>query len=156
MYKIYIVLLIIILILVIGNIFITREGFFQGEIPSATIESLKIREDNCVFDEENKNDDCNKGITEDGNEFKIHNICPLNPKCLGVCVNDFTWTEENIAQISKKYNIDTSRYKVGDLKKKNDKKLEAVFQSSRCMECVKNFYPGIELMQSVVDCDYIK
>ena len=154
MYKIYIVLLIIILILLIGNIFITREGFFQEPLPSTSASGIRV--DNCVFDEEGKDDDCNKGITNDGHEFKIHDVCPLNPKCLGVCVNDFTWTEENKAELSQKYNIDTSSFDLGDLKNKNDKKLKAIFQSSRCMECIKNFYPGISLMQSVVDCDYIK
>jgi hypothetical protein len=151
MYKIYIVLFIIILILLLGNMFITREGFF-----SQTTSVSNIRFDNCVFDEEKKDDDCNKGITANGHEFKIHNVCPLNPKCLGVCVNDFTWTEENIAELSKKYNIDTSSFKLGELKNEDDLKLKAIFQSSRCMECVKNFYQGISLMQSVVDCDYIK
>ena len=151
MYKIYIVLIIIILILLLGNIFITREGFF-----STTTSASNIRVDDCVFDETEKDDDCNKGITSNGHEFKIHNVCPLNPKCLGICVNDFTWTEENIAELSNKFNIDTSSFKVGELKNKDDLKLQAIFQSSRCMECVKNFYQGISLMQSVVDCDYIK
>ena len=92
-----------ILILVIGNLFITREGFFDGNnaenTPGVTTSAESLREDNCVFDRDSADKDCNKGTTDDGNEFKIHNVCPFDPRCLGTCVNDFTWTDENKAQL---------------------------------------------------------
>ena len=139
MYKVYILLLIVIIILVLGNFFITREGF--GVTSSST-------DDECTFSTGQVDDDCNKIVTEDGDEFKVHNVCPLNPTCLGICINDFTWTDENKAYINS-YNTD---YVVGGLKS-NGEKLKAVFKSSRCMECIKNFHTGVSLLNDNVGCN---
>ena len=93
MYKVYILLVIVILILILGNMFITREGFYQSEGDDGG--TTAVVQEECTFEEEQTENDCNKVVTEQRDEFLIHNVCPLNPKCLGVCINDFTWTEEN-------------------------------------------------------------
>jgi hypothetical protein len=154
MYKVYVLLLVVILIIIIGNMFITREGFYQegnndnGEddvVPSTQSDT----EIECTFETRQVKDDCNKIVTNDKDEFTVHNVCPLNPKCLGTCVNDFTWTKENKQELGM---FDKPRYKIGHLKS-NDEKLKALFKSSRCMECIKNFYTGIELIHSNVGCE---
>lgn len=156
MYRIYILLVVVVLIIIIGNIFITREGFYQagdGE-DEETAEEEEVTEQveqECTFTTEQVENDCNKIVTDDRDEFEVHNVCPLNPMCLGICVNDFTWTEENKAALGQ---FDKDRYKVGELKS-NDEKLKAIFKSSRCMECVKNFYTGAELMHSTVGCERV-
>lgn len=154
MYKVYVLLLIVLLILIIGNIFITREGFYNDEPTISSSSSQTETEIECSFETKQVENDCNKITTENNDEFLVHNVCPLNPKCLGICVNDFTWTEENKKALGI---FDKSSYRVGDLKIQNEQhnsKLKALFKSSRCMECIKNFYSGIKLINSNVGCEY--
>ena len=155
MYRIYILIIVVVLIIIIGNIFITREGFYQaGNEDDGAADDEEVTEQveqECVFTTEQVENDCNKIVTDDGDEFEVHNVCPLNPSCLGICVNDFTWTEENKAALGQ---FDRNSYRVGELKS-NDEKLKAIFKSSRCMECVKNFYTGSELIHSTVGCERV-
>jgi hypothetical protein len=140
MYKVYILLLIVILIIVLGNLFITREGF--------GVTSSISQPDECTFTTDQVDSECNKIVTEVGDEFKVHNVCPLNPKCVGTCINDFTWTADNKIQLGQ---FDKHRYNVGELKS-NSPKFKAIFKSSRCMECIKNFHTGVRLMNDNSQC----
>ena len=72
MYKVYVLLLIVLLILIIGNIFITREGFFQDDtvVPSPSNQT----EIECTFETNQVENDCNKIVTENNDEFLVHNV----------------------------------------------------------------------------------
>ena len=69
----------------------------------------------------------------------IHTVCPYNPKCLGICLNDFVWTKENIEDLKQGSSSipEEALPQPNTLKNKDAKHL---IVSSRCMECVKNFY----------------
>ena len=148
MYKIYILIFTVIIILIIGNMCITREGFYQTTTTSAQNE---FEFEECKIIEVDDDKDCNK-IEADNTEFLVHNVCPVDPKCLGICVNNFTWTEENKNALGF---FDRDSFKLGELKS-NDDKIKALLMSSRCGECIKNFYSGINLLQSNVGCPIIE
>ena len=50
-------------------------------------------------------DDCDPDVTEDSvielmmlkihGSYLVHNVCPKDPSCIGICINDHTWTSVN-------------------------------------------------------------
>jgi hypothetical protein len=138
MNKLVIVLIIVIIILLIGNFYITREGFFS----EATTASLYV-------------DDCDPKVTEDSNcnriddaenpmgSYLVHNVCPKDPSCIGICINDHTWTSVN-----KPLNYDNS--KIGSLK---NNEFSHLITSSRCTECIKNFHQILKLIKESKTCN---
>ena len=65
---------------------------------------------------EDKENDKNCNYIEDkvnNNSFYVHNVCPKDPRCLGICINDHTWTDAN------KRPLNYLNAKTGDLKKPN-------------------------------------
>ena len=133
MYKTIVILIIVLLILILGNIFITREGFQTSSVAS---------DNECSFDDEERDSDCNK-IEDSANDssFSVHNVCPNDPRCLGVCINDHTWTDAN------KRSVGYVNANTGDLK---NPEYAHLISSSRCGECIKNFY---EITRLILDKD---
>jgi len=72
------------------------------------------------------------GINSD--QFKI--VCPSNPDCVGKCINMFTWTDNSDAGIP---------VNSGTLKDENYKDY---YFSTRCNECIDNFYNGMLLLHT--------
>ena len=139
MYKISIVVLIVIIILIIGNIFISREGFFSEPTqPNLFIPS-------CNMNIPDRTNDCNI-IETDSGAYRVNNVCPDDPRCLGICVNDHTWTTKNKQQLG---SFDSSLNELGALKNPEQSHLIA---SSRCLECVKNFYFIADLIANSKNC----
>ena len=87
--------------------------------------------------------DCNKiTITNDGNkiELPINKVCPTDPNCVQVCINDHTWiNKDGLNNNTKGFGEQVS----GSLKNANDTHL---LTSSGCMQCIKNFYPIVNLI----------
>ena len=90
-------------------------------------------------------DDCSVIQTETGS-FLVHNVCPSDPKCLGICVNDHTWTTKNKDALG---NLDSRLNEVGNLKNPDQSHLVS---SSRCMECIKNFYFIVDIINNSKNC----
>lgn len=126
MYKISIVILIVIIILLISNIFISSEGFSQPTEPVKFIPS-------CNMSIPDRTSDCSIIETESG-AYRVNNVCPEDPRCLGICINDHTWTVKNKQELG---SFDSPLNELGNLKNEEQSHL---VQSSRCLECVKNFY----------------
>ena len=135
MYKTIVILIIVFLILILGNIFITREGF----------KTTRVSSSECSFEDDTGDSDCNR-IEDDtnNNSFSVHNVCPNDPRCLGVCINDHTWTEAN------KRDIGYVNANVGELK---NPEFSHLISSSRCGECVKNFYEIAQLILDKQQCN---
>ena len=134
MYKIITILVIVVLILLIGNIFITSEGF-----------TTAVGDTECSFDEDQDDENCNRidapGINS---SFFVNNVCPKDPRCLGICINDHTWTDANKRQINYRNAIS------GRLK---NPEFSHLLSSSRCSECIKNFIPIIRLIHEQQQCN---
>ena len=79
-------------------------------------------------------DRCSANSANSANSVNI--ICPSNPSCVGQCLNMFTWTDNtsNGAPVT-----------MGELKDENDKD---IYFSSRCNECIDNFYDGMYLINT--------
>ena len=139
MYKIVVILIILFIILLLGHFFITREGFDTPTTTSTFIDN------ECKFEEELNDNNCNKIEDNDsGNEFTINNVCPNDPRCLGICINDHTWTDANKRDLLYSTNI------TGQLK---NPKYKHLISSSRCGECVKNFYNIFKLINESKQCN---
>ena len=142
MYKISIVILIIIIILIIGNMFISREGFYQADAEPE--QTLSVFNPSCTMDDIDDSD-CSVIDIENGS-FRVNNVCPSDARCLGVCINDHTWTAVNKQQLGSRdslYNV------IGELKNPDQSHLVS---SSRCMECVKNFYFIADIINNSKNC----
>ena len=96
---------------------------------------------------------CNKYIDDNSNEELISIICPYNPNCLGKCIHMLTHTcgqYKNGTSNSKCILGNLSNYRHNDnLKGKlkyDEYKTIPIFNASRCLECVKNFYEITSLL----------
>ena len=84
-----------------------------------------------------ENDTCSSISSRAGidpNQFKM--VCPSNPDCVGKCINMFTWTDNSDAGIP---------VNSGTLKDENYKDY---YFSTRCNECIDNFYNGMLLLHT--------
>ena len=117
-----------------------------------------VHKDKCIWDKETKicrnkgqDSDCSKIESLTGDDFNIHTVCPYSPECLGICLNDFTYTNHNLER------SDSPPWKdlVGKLKieTKGENNQSHIFTSSRCFECVRNFYKITDLLSNN-SCDY--
>ena len=91
-----------------------------------------------------KDVDCNKiTITNDGNkiELPINTVCPTDPNCVQVCINDHTWINKD--GLNNNNTNGFGEQVSGSLKNANDTHL---LTSSGCMQCIKNFYPIVNLI----------
>ena len=78
-----------------------------------------------------------------------------SPECLGVCLNDFTFTEDNLPYNNAyPYNTLINKLKIrvngvnDSLSTEDQEDQSHLFISSRCFECVKNFYKITELIRN--------
>ena len=113
----------------------------------------KSDKNKCVDKNNDEDSDCSVIESLIGDQFRINTVCPYSPECLGICLNDFTFTEENLP-----YNnvtpfnslITNLKIKVdgidNSLYSEDQEDQSHLFVSSRCFECVKNFYKITELL----------
>ena len=142
MFKVLVLILTVLIIILIGNIYITREGFGGGDNSTPT-STTKI-DTECSFDESERDENCNMIEDPDtNNSFLVHNVCPKDPKCLGICINDHTWTDAN------KRALNYTSVETGVLK---NEKYKHLINSSRCSECIKNFYQITKLIGDNKQC----
>lgn len=194
-YKLLSLCSILIILIILGFIFITREGFQSTNYIEKSNEDLSnsfnsfskkneldeffkdcnecyniqeselcinneqcewmkniLGHDKCFPKTESKNF-CNKYIDDTSSEELIESICPYNPNCLGKCIHMLTHTCGQYKTSTSNQdkcilgNLDeTSYHKNGELKY-DEYKTIPIFNASRCMECVKNFYPIVSLLQ---------
>ena len=64
--------------------------------------------------------DCSNIRTRLGDEITIRNVCPKDPKCVGICIDDHTWTEKNKRDLGP---FDSDLNVVGELKNPDMKHL---------------------------------
>ena len=83
-------------------------------------------------------DDCIKR-----GDTSIVRVNPELPECVGICINQHTYTNENIDN-----NSDLSL--IGRIK--NNQSPEDVIVSN-CGQCINNFYQGLKNMQSIGNTD---
>jgi hypothetical protein len=145
MNKLIIIIIIVLLILIIGNIYITNEGFSSGSpTTQPPLPTTQYVEPECRFDDEDVDSNCNRiEDSETGDSFYVHNVCPNDPRCLGICINDHTWTEANIPE--NYTNAITGRVKNYEFKH--------LISSSRCGQCIKNFIKIAELIKDSNQCN---
>lgn len=184
MNKLIVLVLVTVIILIINYVYVTNEGFTDeteaaiecNHYESAIDENCSVQPicgiyrteadcpDSCIWDEnkekcvdDNADDDSDCGVINSvtGDQFRINTVCPYSPECLGICLNDFTFTEQNLPYDNiPPYNtlINKLKIKVDGI---NDSALledqedqSHLFVSSRCFECVKNFYKITELIRN--------
>ena len=68
------------------------------------------------------------------------NVCPYKPECVGICINQHTYTNENIVN-----EILKNEDNIGEIK---DDQTEADVLSTNCGICIDNFYTGLKLMDN--------
>ena len=150
------IILIIFLIIILSCVYITREGFNTDSnspiLTSTAIDtsstSASILEDDCTFGDNSGDEDCSNVITESGDEFEVRNVCPYDPRCLGICIDNFTWTDKNLSDLGA---IGQGlQVEPGELKGTDNNHL---IISSRCGECVKNFYKSAYILANTNACN---
>ena len=98
----------------------------------------------CKSNNTNEDSNCNKiTIKTVGNieEKSINTVCPTDPKCVATCIDDHTWIKNDTPFI----NTGAQDMTNATLKSENSAHL---ITSSRCMECIKNFFPIISLIKN--------
>ena len=168
--------MILLIIILLGCMFITNEGFKNKETFECASPTSQCSQSNCVLyrtneectkestedckwdsgvckDNKKSDDDenCNKiTVTNSGGsktELSIHNVCPSDPKCVAMCIDDHTWINPETSDASNNFykNIQDEANVHSALKSPDSKHLVT---SSRCMECIKNFYPIASLIEN--------
>lgn len=144
MFKVTILVLIVFIIILIGNIYITRDGFTGISPPDPPTTSTLLNPE-CSYEEEGDDENCNMiEDKETNNTYFVHNVCPKDPKCLGICINDHTWTDAN------KRVLNYTNAETGELK---NEKYKHLVNSSRCGECIKNFFQITKLISDSKQCN---
>ena len=93
-------------------------------------------ENKCAIGEE-----CGSRVGEDNSvKNKLRTIDPNFPTCVGVCINQHTYTKIN----TEGKNID-SKF-IGQLK---DKQTEEDVLKTKCGLCISNFYSGLKIMDDL-------
>ena len=87
----------------------------------------------------------NRDALETHHTHKIHIVHPENPCCLRTCINDFTFTKENVNPDNK-----LEVEKIGQYKDSINKHL---YFASKCNMCLDNFYVGLKRLASDNNCD---
>lgn len=199
-YKLILLCSIIIILLILGFLFITREGFQTSSSTTVKVEEIPYilnqytdkdklnnffkdceecyniqdstqckenkkcewddtklddQDHKCVPEGESRNY-CNKYIDDNHNQELISTICPYNPNCLGKCIHMLTHT---CGQYDSDSNTGRKKCILGNLsgythnKNKNGElkydeyETVPIFNASRCLECVKNFYQITSLLK---------
>ena len=71
----------------------------------------------------------------------LTDVCPDKPECVGICINQHTYTEENIVNDPLKTLEDVGTLKNGQTK--------ADVISTNCGLCIDNFYAGLKNMNDL-------
>ena len=87
----------------------------------------------------------NRDALDTHHTHKIHIVHPENPCCLRTCINDFTFTKENVNPDNK-----LEVEKIGQYKDSINKHL---YFASKCNMCLDNFYVGLKRLGSDNNCD---
>lgn len=185
MNKLIVLVIVTLIILVINYVYVTNEGFSDGteaalecnHYESAIEENCSVEpicgryrtqadcpvqgctwdenKEKCVGNNLDNDSDCGVINSVTGDEFRINTVCPYSPECLSICLNDFTFTEENLPYNNvTPYNSLINKLKikvngVNDSVELEDQEDQShLFISSRCFECVKNFYKITELIRN--------
>ena len=183
MNKLIVLVIVTVIILIINYVYVTNEGFTDAteaaiecnhygdsiieENCSVTLcgihkTNADCPTDSCIWDTDknkcvdNNNDkdsDCSVINSLIGDKFKINTVCPYSPECMGICLNDFTFTKENLPYNNvTPYNSLINNLKINvdgidsSLASEDQEDQSHLFVSSRCFECVKNFYKITELL----------
>lgn len=178
MNKLIVLILVTFIILITNYIYVTNEGFTSTDASSGEQQSncnnASYLEENCLscrsyntedscpedgcewdsttnkcIDTTNTDSNCGQITAVDGSEYNVHTVCPYSPECVGICLNDFTYTAENTPQYSNSntppWNLMRGNLKINTTGDDNDE--SHLFISSRCYECIKNFYKITKLMK---------
>ena len=118
------IIIILVLIIFIIYLFTTKE-YFNNKCSLLSISKSKSGD--------------NADLNADG--AADVNVDPSNPKCVGICINKFTWTRQNLSPINigekdKNEKIGTSKSNYSD----NE------FVTEKCFQCIKNFYKITDLI----------
>ncbi len=71
----------------------------------------------------------------------LTDVCPDKPECVGICVNQHTYTEQNVVNDPLKTSEDIGTLKNGQTK--------ADVISTNCGLCIDNFYAGLKNMNDL-------
>ena len=71
----------------------------------------------------------------------LTDVCPNKPECVGICINQHTYTDENISEDILKTSDD-----VGTLKN-NQNNADVI--TTNCGLCIANFYEGLKKMNDL-------
>ena len=111
------VLLLILIILFLYLILTTNEQFYDSEKPKC-YSGCRSRQNGSLTD-----------------------VCPEKPECVGICINQHTYTKENIVNDPLKTLDDVGTLKNGQTK--------SDVISTNCGLCIDNFYNGLKKMNDL-------
>ena len=79
-------------------------------------------------------------------QVQIETVDPLLPECVGICINQHTYTKDNTKNIF----IPSPEF----ISQRKSNQSEATVMNTRCGECINNFYKGLILMkEQSSDCN---
>ena len=86
----------------------------------------------------------NNDITPNVNtQVQLVTVNPLLPECIGICINQHTYTKENTKDIFiPNPNI---------ISQKKSNQSDSTIMTTKCGECINNFYKGLEAMMTQHD-----
>ena len=76
---------------------------------------------------------------------RIHIVHPENPCCLRTCINDFTYTPDNVDP--------DNQLEVANIGKYKEYINKHLFFASKCNMCLDNFYVALKRLGSETECD---
>jgi len=87
----------------------------------------------------------NRDALQSFHTHNIHMVNPYNPCCLRTCINDFTFTEENVDM--------TNPSEVEKIGLYKDTVNRHLYFASKCNMCLDNFYVALKRLSSDDYCD---
>ena len=75
-------------------------------------------------------------------QIKLEIVDPEKPECVGICVNQHTYTNDNIKGLTSFLNTTDEIGKIKSNQNDND------IMTSGCGQCINNFYSGLKLISN--------
>lgn len=136
-------LVLILIFVIVVFIKIVKSYNYSSKIENFQVKSLHPEEDECSNYLGNGNIHINRFHYPSNfpRSINIHHVDENNPCCLRTCINDFTYTEDNIGR--------ESRNLIGTYKQYIPKDL---IYTSKCYECINKFNTAINMIAEPDTC----
>ena len=134
------IIILLIVFLFFYKIFSKNEHFYQSNILPEIRCSIIDSSGNIASDtSQNRNVNTRDGTSSSNPNLAPITVNPNLPECVGICINQHTNTSENIGSSGSSRNSVIGQLKTGHQ--------PFHIRTSRCDQCIKNFYKGLKLMK---------